>query len=278
MTLELNRRELEGGLEIHDSEGAQLASLRLSEWESDFFGRQMGGLSLDFAKLSQDDDGALVRALELVTDRADELGFAQVQIHIDVTALPFVPTLEAAGFRLVDTRATFFSRVRPKEIAQLSPPFGTLEIAAPNDLEEIKALTSECFVHNPAFISRYKLRAWFTTDDTERWYAAWIENHFGDPSSLFGVWRVEEQLAGYYFYTRKGEREGLPFFKGMLTAVTKRFRGHRAHLFLQTFLYDQIGSDELWLDNTTQLTNIPSLHNHMTSSKKLQRIELTFFR
>ncbi len=55
-------------------------------------------------------------------------------------------------------------------------------------------------------------------------------------------------------------------------------RGQKAHVFLQTILFDSMPSDEFWVENTTQLTNSPIIHNNLLIGRRLDRIELTFFR
>lgn len=263
---------------FRDPNELTLATLQPNDWETDFFGRLMGGLQVETraALLLPTADWQAIT--QEVSRAADERSFAMVQCHLDVRALPLIPALENVGFRLVDTRITFVTRMDRRDVQHFEPPFGELDHAREEDLPALLALTHQGFTNNPRFFSRYKERAWFTEQDSERWFAAWIENHLTDTASLFGIWRMDGEAVSYFLYSRKNDLEGLPFYKGMLTTVDPAIQGHKAHLFLQSWLYDQMPSDEFWLDNTTQLTNTPILRNHVISKKRLEHIDLTFFR
>ena len=64
---------------------------------------------------------------------------------------------------------------------------------------------------------------------------------------------------------------------GVLTAVEPAYRGEKAHLSMQSFLYQHIPENRFYLDNTTQLTNFAIIKNHITSQKKLNRMDLFFY-
>ena len=140
------------------------------------------------------------------------------------------------------------------------------------------ALVHEGLTVNPAFYSRYKDPAYFTPEETARWFVAWVENGLADPDTLTAVWRVEDGPAAFFGYARQGEREGLPFYWSTLAVTAPQRRGHRAHIFLQTTLFDALPVDEFWVRAATQLTNGPIIRNNLALGRRLDRIELIFFR
>lgn len=77
---------------------------------------------------------------------------------------------------------------------------------------------------------------------------------------------------------KSGLFQGIPLYKAILAAVNPDYRANSYHLHMQAYLYKQFPEKQFYLDNTTQLTNIATIKNHIKSQKKLNRIVLTFFR
>ncbi len=270
-------REDAKGLSLETAVGSlPLATLTDKPWETEFFNRRTGSLTLAPELLTQSET---VRD-EVVTEVvrwAENKGFDLLELHLDIRSMPLVPCLEASGFRLVDTRITFITLMNKNDLARFEVDLGVVRLATPEDRDAIIVLTHRGFTDNPTFLSRFKDSTYFTQRDSERYYEAWINNHLEDDDTLFAVWEVDGKLAGYFIYKRAGTQEGELIIKGILAAVAPEFRGHKGHLFMQTFLYDLIPEPQFYLDNTTQLNNYPVIKNHVTSQKKLDRIALTFF-
>lgn len=275
MTVIAAQQDEAGALQVTGAGGVLLAALTPNKWETGFFGRNMGRLAITAAA------DALPapqwhQATALIAAAAD--AYRLVQTHLDVHHLGLAPALEQAGFRLVDTRISFVTRLDRRRLDSPRPPAGEVRLAAPQDLPQLLALTRRRLTENPRFYSRYKNRDYFTPEDSERWFAAWIENDLADPRSRVAVWEVGGSVAGFFCYQRLGEREGLPFYKSTVAAVEEARSGQKAHLFLQTFLFDGMPTDEFWVEGTTQLTNSPIIHNNLAAGRRLDRVELTFFR
>lgn len=269
------RRDPSGRLEVIGPGGTPLASLGPNEFESRFFGRRLGGLTLgaDAVDLSP---STWASALRLLAGEAD--GFEIVQAHLDVRWISLAAGLEAAGFRLVDTRITFLTRVRRDQVAPQPPGSGTIRLAAADDLAVLLALTHEGLTDNPGFRSRYKDPAYFTNEEAARWFAAWVENDLADPAGLVAVWEVDGRAVGFFGYARRGERAGLPYYRGTLLAVSPASRGHHGQTAMDAFLHARIPAEEFWVENVTQLTNVPTFRNYLSLGKRIERIELTYFR
>jgi len=267
-----------GGLRVVAASGTEtVAAMDVKEWESGFFDRKVGMLHVyrtPLEKMTENDRG---RVVDAVISFALNNRFVLVELHLGIKCVWLVPQLEAAGFRLVDTRITFLTLYNNKEIVGHSPEVGRVRLASRSDMEDILRLTSEGFTHNAAFLSRFKNRAFFTPEESEEYFDAWITNNIDDEDSLFAVWEVESRIVGYYIYKRVGKHEGKTIYKGLLSTVIPRYRGHRFLLFMQNFLYQCFPETSFYLDNTTQLNNYPVIKNHVNSHKKLDRIELTFY-
>lgn len=256
--------------------GAPIATLQPNDWETEFFGRSMGGLVLTGEEADALTPDQWRRVVSLVAEEAD--AYDLVQLHLDVRHLPLVPAVEAAGFRLVDTRITFLARIDDEDTLRRDPPFGTVRLAAPEDLAGLFDLTHRCLTLDPVLISRYKHPDYFSPADTRRWFEAWVANAVASPDAMTAVWQAGDRPLGYLAYYRQGTREGLPVWATGLAAVEPEWRGHKAQLFLQSHLYRRMGPYPVWQKSITQLSNLPTLHNGFASGKRAVSVELTFFR
>jgi len=255
-----------------------LGTFGLKEWESRFIGKRFGLLKFDHQKLLSTDKEMLREVLEKITSHADHEEFELVEFTTDVRAIGSIPHFVDFGFRLVDTRITFVTLVDRRTIEPVRSSRWQLRLATIADLPSILEITKGSFVDNPEFCSRFKNRLYFSSAQSDKYFSAWIENHLEADSTLFAVVQEQGRVVGYFFYIDAGEFQGKKLYKGGLTAVLPEFRGNRLHLVMQAFLYEQFPEDVFYLDNTTQLTNYAAVKNHISSNKKLDRIELTYFR
>jgi hypothetical protein len=113
------------------------------------------------------------------------------------------------------------------------------------------------------FNSRFKNPRLFSRSESIRYYDAWNERCLTEQPDLFVVWDVDDQVVAYFNYLRADTAEYSPLFKGILTAVDPPFRGHGVHNIMQEYLFRRFGVAEWWIDNSTQITNIPVIKNHI---------------
>lgn len=85
----------------------------------------------------------------------------------------------------------------------------------------------------------------------------------------------DNTIASFFIIERVKDYENLPRFKGILTAVKKEHRGQKLHLAMQSHLYKHLGIEKFYLDNTTQLSNMPVIKNHIKSNRRLHQMSLT---
>jgi hypothetical protein len=263
---------------VSTKNGKVMASLKIKEWETEFFKKTFGSLTTDHNLLVTLPNESIYSAFESLLSYADENQYDILELHLDISGLALVPVLEDNGFRLVDTMATFITLIEKKHIEKYSSDVGEMGFAKKNEIEQILRLTHQTLTNNPSFLSRYKNRIFFTQEESERYYSAYILNHVDNKDALFAIWKTEDRVIGYFIYKRADRYKGKQVYKGILTAVHPEYRGYKAHLVMQSFLYDYFPEEQFYLDNTTQLTNFPTIKNHMRSRKNLNRINLTFFR
>jgi hypothetical protein len=271
-----SRRDGSGRLQILGPGDTAVASLGPNEWETRFFGRSMGGLAIGTEAAGALGPEVWREAVSLLAGEAD--AYELVQLHLDVRHLGLAPALEEAGFRIVDTRIAFVTRVHRDRVARYRPSIGAVRLAGPDDRAALLALADQGLTRNPGFHSRYKNPAYFTAEEGERWFAAWVENDLADPTSLVAVWEVDGRPVGFFGYARRGERESLPYYRGTLLAVDPGRQGAKGQLAMDGYLYGSMPAGEFWVENVTQLTNTPTFRNYLALGKRLDRIELTFFR
>jgi hypothetical protein len=271
-------RRFPGGCEVPGPDGRAALTLRPNEFETRFFGRRIGVLEMDAAALAALPPQDRRRAVTLVTAIADDEGYCLVQAQVEAGSLELVAALEEAGFRLVDSRVEFRTRLDRRRLPRHEPPFGTAGTARPEDRDALLALAHEGLTRNPAFHSRYKNPDYFSVDDAARWFTAWVESDLADPDSVVAVWRLDEGPAAFFGLCRRGEHEGLPLYKSTLAVAASHRRGHKAHIFLQTTLFNALPVDEFWMQSVTQFTNGPVIRNNVAMNRHLNQLALVFFR
>ena len=255
-----------------------IASLKMKQWETEFFKRRFGSLNIDYDVLRTLEFETVPCALDSLLLYADENQYDLIELHCNPLGMGLIPALEDKGFRLVDTRISFITFLEKNEIKDRFCDIGEIRFANMNDLEEILRLTHRAFTNNPLFVSRFKNRAYFTQTESEKYYSAWITNHLGVVNTYFAVLERDKKIIGYLLYKKTGFHKGKPIYNGVLVAVDPNFQGHQAHLALQPFLYKHFPEDQFYVDSVTQLNNSSTINNLIKSKKAFNEVELTFYR
>lgn len=259
-------------------------ALQKKEWESEFFSFPIASLRFEFS-------AGIREFIQLQSELQDQLthflGIADAQydlleIDLDAKQMFAVPLLEEYGFRLVDSKCRFLTLLEKEDLAaQLFDPADeriTIREKTERDFESITALTVDCLVNDDSFLSRYKNVVYFGEGLAEKYFLEWIRNAFHSPDALVSV-AIQQSggVVGFFIYERKGTRNQLPVYKGILSVVRPEFRGAGIHLALQSCLFRKL-DDRFYVDNTTQLANTGVIRNHIKSRRSLERISLVFFR
>lgn len=264
---------------VRSSEDGRVV-LGLSEmaWETDFFRRRFGRLEVDAEGMHDLEADTLDKPLGEILSFGDQNGFDLIELELDISWLSLMNLFEDHGFRLVDTKIRFITSKEKTELNNLPEAEGELGFASEDMKEEILALTHRAFAENPSFNSRFSNKRYFSRSDTERYYAAWIENYIGDENTLFAVMKDEGKIVGYLIYPKTGEHEGRPLYKAALMAVAPEHRGRRVYFALRSLIYRSFPESDIYLDATTQLTNLTAIRNLIKTKKNLDSIKLVFYR
>jgi GNAT superfamily N-acetyltransferase len=259
-------------------DGRLVLGLREMDWETEFFKRRFGRLEIDTDESRGVEANALDEALKAVLSFGDKNGFEVIELQVDESWIHHICLLEDNGFRLVDTKLRFLTLMTKAEIESLPRPIGDLTFASKDMKDEILDVTQTSYTHNPSFKSRFNNDRYFSRLEAERYYAAWIESHIGDARNLFAVMRDEGKVVGYLLYKRIGEYRGIPLYKGVLNAVAPEYRGKGIYFDLISFVYRHFPEREVYLDTTTQLTNLTSIKNYIKTQKTLDQVTMIFYR
>ena len=255
----------------------KMLSLNIKEWETKFFNRVFGSLTIHPGFYTHEERQVLHSALDSVLSRADE-EYDLIESHCDMSGMPIIGVIEDKGFRLVDSKITFMTFVDRSDLKDYSSNASDVSFATQDDLSDILSLTHESLTNNPSFSSRFKDPAYFSVEETTRYYSAWIENHLDDPESLSAISKKNGKVIGFFIYKRAGLYEDKQLYKGILSAVAPDYRGQRLHFAMQSFLHNHFPEEQFYVDNTTQLANLSTIRSHIRSGKQLSGIELTFYR
>ncbi len=253
-------------------------SLQIKEWETKFFRKKFGLVTIHHEKLGQLEPEDIYKPLDSLLSHADKKQFSLLELPLNILGIKLCPVLEERGFRLVDTKITFFTLMNKDQIEDHPTNLGEICFATEDMMGKIVNLTHQAFSHNTAFFSRFKSEAYFSKEETERYYSAWIKNHLGKRNILFAVIQNKEDIIGYLIYKRVGQYEERPVYKGVLVAVDQKYRGKKLHLALQSFVYRYFPEDAFYLETTTQLGNLSTIKNYIKSKKIPEHIELIFYR
>lgn len=264
--------------EVISQKNEFIASLKINDWQTDFFNRKFGVLNIDHEIMSLLDTKDIVYILDTLDLYAGEKGYGLIELQCNISAISMIPVFEEKGFRLVDTHITFTAFIEKPISFEFSSKTKNISFATQNDIKDILSLTHKSFTNNPFFFSRYKNLHYFTPEETERYYSAWINNYWEDGDTLFSVIKIDQRVVGYTFFSPWGFKDGEKLYKAILSAVDPEYRGQKAQLVMETFLYHHIPEDRFYLARTTQLTNFPAIKNHIRSQKKLGEIKLIFYR
>jgi ribosomal protein S18 acetylase RimI-like enzyme len=254
--------------------------LRLGElsWETEFFGRRFGRLEIEAQDIHGVDAAELEQALKDTLSFGDQDGFDVIELQLDMSWLHQMHLFEDNGFRLVDTKAHFFTWKTKAEMESVPEPTGEVVFASEEMKEEILCLTRRSFTDNAFFKSRFNNERFFSQADTERYYSAWIERYLSDENTLFAVMRDEGKIVGYLIYTKTGEHRGKPVYRAALIAVAPECRGRGIYFDLRSFVYRHLPESGAYLDATTQLSNLSTIRNFIKTRKVLDSVRLIFYR
>ncbi|MEJ7820912.1 MAG: hypothetical protein WKF85_01250 [Chitinophagaceae bacterium] len=252
-------------------------------WESAFFAKKWGLLKFigDDINITKSID-VLGKDLTIILKHSDKI-YDLIEFQISTSFFLLIMLLEDFNFRLVDSHITFKTLINKKKIVQqklfLSSHDVNIRMYDKKDLNDIIQLTHNNLTKNPNFISRFKNLNYFESADAERYFELCISNSIANKNSFCSVLSDNyNKVKGYFIYEKRGKFNNLPIYKGILTVIEKDLRGQSIHLALQYYLFSQLKDSAYYIDNTTQLSNISVIKNHIKSQRVLENISLIFFR
>lgn len=243
--------------------------LERKEWDSEFFSKEIYELKLD----------GYAEPLEIKNKIEDvcESAFG-IECHVDSRNVGMISNIEEVGFRFVDSKVSFLTKMNIEDIPDNNISLGIFRKADQNDMDRVEELTVSCLVDNDFFISRYKNYELYSKSESEKYYMAWNKKVLSEFPDLFLVWEVKGVVVGFFNYMISSVKDGMNVYKGILTAVDPQYRGYSAQNEMQYELYRSFGLSEWYIQSATQLSNIAVLRNHIKAGKDLINIDMIFFK
>jgi hypothetical protein len=258
--------------------GGFLSSLETKDWDTAFFERKIGILSIAHEALLKLKNEEIHDILASLVSFADENEFNLIELKCDALSIKLIPFFEEKGFRLVETLIEFLTLYRKPIPCKFTSDLTKIRFATEKDLEEILHLTQISFTNNPYFLSRFKNRVYFTEKETERYYSAWIENHWGQDNCRFVVAESDSRIAGFQSLKRARLHEGVPTYRPLLSAVHPDCRGHNLHPCMISYQHEHIPENEFYQIGRTHLANISMIKQHMKRQMSFSGFEYIFYR
>jgi hypothetical protein len=256
-----------------------IARLEENPWESVFFGRMQGMASIDFEALPGGDARVLGQVVASLGSAADRLGYALTELRIDARNTVALCLLEDAGFRVVESRVGFKRLVEKASVRDHVCPSGLVRWRCDSDREALLELTRDGFVRNDAFQSRFKNPRYFSPEQTERYYSAWVTHHLDANRYHWAVLDVAGRVVGYHLYSRIGVRAcGTSRYRGMLSSVAAGSRGANTLAALRSFAFKNVPEDRYYWETFSQLSNFPTITSVMHHGMRLASVEHILYR
>ena len=189
------------------------------------------------------------------------------EVIIDAQNQKLLQQVQERGFELVETVIEFKTLVESIDKVKNTK----LRCASTKDLPKILDITKECFYSNKKFHNRFKNRKFFTEKQCQDYYLKSISNYF--EQSITSVVEEENEVVGYYMLKNQSNN----IYKGIMTAVNPNYRGKNYHIDMQNFLFNTLKLPFFTI-NTTQMSNVPVINNHIKEGRKLTKTKYIFYK
>jgi ribosomal protein S18 acetylase RimI-like enzyme len=244
------------------SEAPRLVRLRRLDWDSSFFGHEMGVVEVAPLPAART---ALRRELrrELSASGQD---FAHLILRANADDRDVIRAAEACGMRLVDvgidsTLAITGAALPTRDPADRVRPFASA------DLAELRAIAATSFVS-----SRFAADAFFTPDQVSTFHETWVTNLCG---GLAQAVLVYDDVSGALGFVACSLSEGFGRIVLIATAARARRRGIGRVLTHEAVRYfASAGATAVQVK--TQAQNYAALALYADAGFRVSRAELTF--
>ena len=172
------------------------------------------------------------------------------------------------GFSLVESFIEFATEVEPSQEVNEG-----IRLIEEDDHSFILALNEQSMCQNEGYRTRFNNPIFFDENACKNYYGAAITNNINDPNVLTAVVEFGNEVVGFFMLKIVDQQT----CKGLMTGVIPKARGMKFHIKMQQFLINHIGHS-FTLINTTQLSNLAVVKNHIRSNRSLSKIEHIFYK
>jgi hypothetical protein len=255
-------------------------------WETNFFGFKYGSIAFENVKnieIIRSNPSVLKKELTDILAVENE-NYDYIELALDSRYFFTIPIFEDLGFRLLDTKSTYITKFENSKLENqmfsLVDENLTIRNKRDSDFETILKMSVDVLVKDKVFVSKYKNLDFFEPHIADKYYTEWIKNTFISERSFFAILTDKtDKIKGYFIYDKRLDTiEELPIYKGILTVVDPDVRGKNIHLALQSFIFKQIKDEFFYIENATQVSNIPVIRNHIRSHRMLDSVTFILLR
>ncbi len=172
------------------------------------------------------------------------------------------------GFLLVESFIEFETEIEPN-----NEEYEGIRLMNKSDHSFILGLNEQSMCQNEGYRTRFNNPIFFEESACKKYYGAAITNNVNDQSVLTAVVEIDKEVVGFFMLKVNDQQT----CKGLMTGVIPEARGKRLHIKMQQFLINHIGHP-LTLINTTQLSNLAVIKNHIRANRSLSKIEHIFYK
>ncbi|HEX2033074.1 MAG TPA: GNAT family N-acetyltransferase [Chloroflexota bacterium] len=242
------------------------------EWDSTFFGTQMGVLvrtAEPAGETPAERTASLHAALAAALDTARAGEYAHVIFRAPAADFEAIWAAEGAGLRLVDVGvdSTIDLEAAPGARWQALPGEGAVRPAREADLSGLQDLAAGAFV-----LSRFAADPFFSPSQVEAFHRAWVANLYRGLAQATLVREVDGQVAGFVTCALHGQEGRIPL---IATGAGYRRRGLGRSL-VEAALGWFAGAGARLVRVKTQAHNYAALALYHRAGFTVTQTELTF--
>ena len=247
---------------------ARTVALHHLDWDTAFFGSQMGTVQLADAN---DREASADRSHRLQGDLRDLLrdacaeGYAHLTLRLPVDDFAAIWAAEQAGFRLIDVGvdSSFAVGITPLP----EPPGLQIRDGRAEDVPELADLAADSFL-----LSRFSVDPFFSTEQVRDFHREWVRNLCAGLAERVLVCDVDGELAGFIACAIRGDQGRIA-----LIAARADFRRRglgRSLVSAALHWFATVGARVVQVK--TQAQNYPALALYHRTGFTVSQTELTF--
>jgi TDP-D-fucosamine acetyltransferase len=239
--------------------------LRRLEWDTSFFGKKMGALSLAAPVTPQDTAEEVAADLRFTLGQAAADGYEHLIFRVSAAAPRIIRAAEDAGMRLVDVGVDLGMKLDDRR----SPSIASADVrsATTHDIEDLCEIAEDAFG-----FSRFGADPFFSADQVTAFHRQWTTNLCNGLAAVVLVAEAADEIAGFVSCSLDATAARIPL---IATSQAHRRQGvGRALIGAGLRWSREAGAETIRVK--TQAANYPALVLYERMGFTIASSELTF--